>query len=112
MMPSGWGLLPWPVLFVIPMTAMVVLMAIRLPHHRGTMEPGGGLGASPAATGGVAAFPPAEDPLVILRECGARGEIDLPELESRLEGLLGSEPSESTAWQRRPVTVALSRGPR
>ena len=49
MMPSGWGLLPWPVLFVIPMTAMVVLMAIRLPHHRGTMEPGRGLGASPVA---------------------------------------------------------------
>ncbi len=49
MMPSGWGFLPWPVLFVIPMTAMAVLMAIRLSHHRGSTGPGCGFGASPVA---------------------------------------------------------------
>ena len=82
-------------LFVIPMMVMAVLIAIQLSHHRGAMGPACGFGASPAATVDVVAPPPAEDPMVVLRDRFARGEIDLPEFETRLEGLLRTDPNES-----------------
>ena len=109
MMPTGWGLFPWPVLFVIPMMTMAVLIALRLSHHRGAVRPGCGFGASPTATVDVAAPPPAEDPMVVLRDRFARGEIDLPEFETRLEGLLRTDPNESILRQDLPDTAAAPR---
>jgi len=107
MMPTGWGFFPWPVLLVIPMIAMAVFTAVRLTQRRG---PGCGFLAppSPAATVGAVAPPPAEDPLVILRERFARGEIDLSDLEARTESLLRSDPNQSIPWQDPPATAASS----
>ncbi len=109
MMPTGWGFFPWPVLFVIPMMAMAVLIAIQLSHHRGAMGPRCGFVASPTTSVDVVALPPAEDPMVILRDRFARGEIDLPEFETRLEGLLRTEPNESILRQDLPTTPVSSR---
>ena len=108
MIPTGWGFFPWPVLFVIPMVAMAVYMVTRLVHHDGAMGPRCGVGAQPAPAVGPAASRPAEDPLVVLRDRFARGEIDLPELEARIEGLLRTDPSESIPRPDRPVTAASS----
>lgn len=110
MMPTGWGFFPWPVLFVIPMMAMAVLIAIRLSHHRGAMGPRCGFGASPTTTMDVVAPPPAEDPMVVLRDRFARGEIDLPEFETRLEGLLRTDPNESMFRQDLAGNAAAPRG--
>lgn len=108
MMWNGWGFFPWPVLFVIPMIAMAVFMAVRLSQRRGPTGRRCGFVAPPAASVGPVAPPPAEDPIVTLRDRFARGEIDLPEFEARLEGLLRSDPNESIPWQQLPPTGASS----
>ncbi|MGC8513604.1 MAG: SHOCT domain-containing protein [Acidimicrobiales bacterium] len=107
MMHTGWGVFPWPVLFVILMIVMVVLVAVWLSHHRGAIGPGSGWDASPTAPLDVVAPPPAEDPVVILRERLVRGEIDFPEFEARLESLLRTETNESGLRQDLPYTPPL-----
>lgn len=108
MMPTGWGFFPWPVLFVIPMVTMAVLMVIRLAHHDGPMGPRCGVTAPPARSAGEVAPPLVEDPMVVLRDRFARGEIDLAEFEARLERLLRTDPSESVPRWGRPATAASS----
>ena len=103
MMPTEWNFFPWPVLFVIPMIAMVALTAVRLSHHRGATGSGCRLVAPADATANVVTPPPVEDPVVVLRERFARGEIDLPEFETRLDDLLRTDPGESTSWQDLPT---------
>lgn len=46
MMSMGWGFFPWPVLFVIPMIAMAVFMAVGRSQHSGARGPGCGFVAS------------------------------------------------------------------
>ncbi|MHB1487281.1 MAG: SHOCT domain-containing protein [Acidimicrobiales bacterium] len=98
MMSTGWGFFPWPVLVVIPaMGAMVVFMVLRSGFGRGAMGPGCGPGPRPAGL-----VQPVEgeavDPIDTLKERFVRGEIDLAEFEHRLEGLLRSDPTETTPW--------------
>ena len=110
MMPTGWGFFPWPVLFVIPMVAMAVFIVTRLVRHNGAMGPRCGIAAPPAPSVHEVAPLPAEDPMVALRDRFTRGEIDLPEFEARLEGLLRHDPGESNPRPDRPVTAASPRG--
>ena len=109
-MSTGWGFFAWPVLFVIPMITMPVFMAVRLSQHRGAMGPGCGFVAPLAPSTVPVTALPVEDPTVTLRERFVRGEIDLPEFEARLEGLLRSEPNQSTPWPDTLATDAPSRG--
>ncbi|MGC8511038.1 MAG: SHOCT domain-containing protein [Acidimicrobiales bacterium] len=52
---------------------------------------------------------PVEDPLTILRERFARGEIDLREFETRVERLLRADPLESDRRPDRPAAVVSTR---
>ncbi len=108
-MPNGWEIFPWPALFVIPMIVMAMLVAIRLVHSDGAMGPRCGVTTLPAPSVGPEAPLPAEDPIVVLRDRFVRGEIDLPEFKTRLEGLLPFDASESTPRQDRSITAASSR---
>jgi uncharacterized membrane protein len=105
MMPSGWGLFPWPVLFVIPMIVAAVFMARR----RGTMGHGCHVIAPPSTAMSQSVPAPAEDPLVVLRERFARGEIDLREFETRVEYLLRADPLEPDRRPDRSAAVVSTR---
>ena len=109
MMSMRWGFFSWPVLFVIPMIAMAVFMIVRRSQYRGPMGPGCEFVAPLAPSTVPVAALLLEDSVVTLRERFARGEIDLPEFEARLEGLLLSDPNESIPWQDLPATAASSR---
>lgn len=90
MTPSGGGF-PWLVVVVpaaVLLLLIVVLVALRL---------GVGSGRSSARDTGEEISHP-EDPMAILRERLAQGDIDLPEFERRVEGLLRSDPAERITW--------------
>ncbi|GAC1602044.1 MAG: hypothetical protein NVS3B21_30000 [Acidimicrobiales bacterium] len=96
-MMMGWGFFPWPVLFmVLMMLTMAGFMALG--PGRGAMGPGCGFGARRSTHSRPTPAPAPPDPMVTLRDRYVRGEIDTPEFERRLEGLLGSDP---TAWSDR-----------
>ncbi len=90
-----WHTSFWPVLVVIPVViALVVTVARRFAPGHGTMGMGCGFGPSHPIAEKTTEIPAREDPLAIVRERYARGEIDHAELERRIEGLLRSEPTE------------------
>jgi hypothetical protein len=100
MMPMMQGF-PWP-LFAVPVMiglAMVVFLALRSGLGRGGSAPGCAAGPHQPPVTRIDEGPPREDPMVILRERFARGEIDMPEFEARLEGLLRSDPREAMPWR-------------
>ncbi|GAC1610993.1 MAG: hypothetical protein NVS3B26_21040 [Mycobacteriales bacterium] len=108
MMTAGGGFFPWPVLFMIPiMIAMVVFLARRAGHSPGG-TPGCGSAARLAPPVDAVSPPAAQDPMVVLRERLARGEIGLPEFDARLTGLLRSDPAESMPWWGNPAPVGPS----
>ncbi|MDA8313651.1 MAG: SHOCT domain-containing protein [Actinomycetota bacterium] len=90
-----WHTSFWPVLVVIPVViALVVTVARRLAPGHGAMGMGCGFGPSHPIAERTTEPPAREDPLAIVRERYARGEIDHVELDQRIEGLLRSEPTE------------------
>jgi len=94
-----WSLFPWPVLLVIPAMIVVgLLVASRSGFGRSGMGRGCGVAEAPISPQQLAKPPATEDPMVKLRERLVSGEIDLPEFERRLEGLLRSDPGESMPW--------------
>ena len=97
-----WHTFFWPAIVVIPAAMVVVVTAFRRAGGRsGPMGPGCGFGSSHPAGEKRAERPAQEDPLAIVRERYARGEIDHAELERRVEGLLRSEPTEpARPWKR------------
>ena len=98
-----WHTSFWPVLVVIPVViALVVSVARRFaPGRSGPMGMGCGFGSSRPEGDERTERPVREDPLAIVRESYARGEIDHAELDQRVEGLLRSEETESARpWER------------
>ncbi len=94
MMMTGGSGFPWPVVLLPVLVVVVVSMvlAIRFGLERPYRAP------RRLPEGGATALPAPRDPMVILRERLVRGEIDLPEFERRLEGLLRSDPKEEMPW--------------
>ncbi len=105
MMPSGWGFFPWPVLCVIPMIVAAVFMASR----RRTMGHGCQVAAPPDAASSQPVPASTEDPLAVVRERFARGEIDLREFQTRMEHLLRTDPLESVQRPDRLTSAVSSR---
>ncbi|GAC1341137.1 MAG: hypothetical protein NVSMB29_11150 [Candidatus Dormibacteria bacterium] len=99
-MPLGFAF-PWPLL-VIPVlmgVAMMSFMALRLAG--GGIGPGCGMGAHRNPNPVPAPTPTPPDPMVTLRDRWARGEIDSAEFDSRLDGLLRSDPGKTMPWWNR-----------
>ena len=89
-----WHTFFWPVLVVIPAVIAFAATVLRRAFGRsGPMGMGCGFGPSHPIAEKTTEPPAREDPLAIVRERYARGEIDHAELERRLEGLLRSEPT-------------------
>ncbi len=87
-----WHTSFWPVLVVIPVAlASAVTVFRRAVGRSGPMGPGCGFGPSRPVRDERQEQPAREDPLVIVRDRYARGEIDHAELEKRVEGLLRTE---------------------
>ena len=90
-----WHTSFWPVFVVIPVViALVVSVARRFAPGHGAMGMGCGFGPPHPIAEKTTEPPAREDPLAIVRERYARGEIDHVELDQRIEGLLRSEPTE------------------
>ncbi len=97
-----WHTSFWPVLVVIPVAlAFAVSVFRRAAGRSGPMGMGCGFGPSHPAQDGRTERPAREDPLAIVRERYARGEIDHAELERRVEGLLRSEETEPARSRER-----------
>ena len=95
-----WHTFFWPVLVVIPvMLAFAVTVFRRAAGRSGPMGPACGFGPAHPAADERTERPVREDPLAIVRERYARGEIDHAELEQRVEGLLRSEEP-ARSWGR------------
>ena len=88
MMPDGWGLFLWPLMFIFPILAA---MASRVPRTQSAPAPA-----------------PVEDPMVTLRDRFVRGEIGMYELEARPQGLLESDPHQSMPWWDNPIPPAAA----
>ena len=92
-----WHTSFWPVFVVIPVViALVVSVARRFAPRHGAMGMGCGFGPPHPIAEKTTEPPAREDPLAIVRERYARGEIDLAELEQHVEGLLRSDETEPT----------------
>ncbi len=90
-----WHTSFWPMFVVIPLViALVVSVARRFAPGHGAMRMGCGFGPPHPFAEKTTEPPAREDPLAIVRERYARGEIDHAELEQRIEGLLCAEPAE------------------
>lgn len=104
MAPSGGGF-PWLVVVVPALIAALFLIAaivaVRLRAPSGRRK----------ATNAVEEMSQPEDPMAVLRERLARGDIDLAEFERRVEGLLRSDPAERITWIA-PITRARDNGDR
>ena len=97
-----WHTSFWPVFVVIPVViALVVSVTRRFAAGHGAMGMGCGFGPPHPIAEKTTEIPAREDPLAIVRERYARGEIDHAELDQRVEGLLRSEETESARpWER------------
>ena len=92
-----WHTSFWPVFVVIPVViALVVSVARRFAAGHGAMGMGCGFGPPHPIAEKTTEPPAREDPLAIVRERYARGEIDLAELEQHVEVLLRSDGTEPT----------------
>ena len=94
---TAWGF-AWPMLLVVPVVmGLGFIMLTRVMRAGGGPMAGCGWGPRDGDRGhlgsGTAALGPVADPLTIIRERYARGEIDHEELERRLADLLDSEPT-------------------
>ena len=90
--PGPW----WPLLIVMPLVMVSAGVVMMLVMTGGRTRRAGWLCGfdgqrSSDETKGERPRPP-EDPLVILRERFARGEIDMEEFEHRVDPLLRAEP--------------------
>ncbi len=91
--PGAW----WPLMMVMPlvMVSIGVVMMLVVTRGRSGRRDGwlSSLGGHRALAEPTPELPqPREDPLAILRERWARGEIDMEEFERRLDQLVRTEP--------------------
>jgi len=92
----------WGVVLAWVMTLVVlglVVWGIYALANAATRRPGSGRGPDPEKGGAERKFRP-EDPVLTLRERYARGEIDIVELEQRLDGVLRTEPGHLSPGRR------------
>ncbi|GAC1611318.1 MAG: hypothetical protein NVS3B26_23410 [Mycobacteriales bacterium] len=96
-------------LFMIPMMiAGAVVLTRRVGPSPGRRAPGCECAGRSVRSVDAVAPPVGQDPMVVLRERLARGEIGLPECEARLTGLLRSDPATTMPWWGNPAPVAPS----
>ena len=97
-----WLTFFWPAIVAMPVALVSFLtLLLRATRGSGPIRPGCGFGSSHPAGEQRSAQPAREDPLAIVRERYARGQIDHAELEQRIEGLLRSEPMEHARSRER-----------
>ncbi len=82
---TGGGFFPWSILFIIAMMVMVGFMILRMIL--------GKMGSNASPSNKDDSKDP--DPVAVLRERYALGEIDMEEFQQRIDGLLNSENKKS-----------------
>ncbi len=88
--PGAW----WPLMIVMPlvMVGIGIVMMLVVTRGRSGRRDGWPSGQRAPAEPSRELPKPREDPLAILRERWARGEIDMEEFERRLDQLVRTEP--------------------
>lgn len=99
MMPTG-SFFPWPILIIpaVMFLAMVFFMAQKFSPSQDRIGFGCGHNTHRHVDRLPAQRAPFEDPILILRERFARGELPMDEFKLQLEELLRSEQSERMSW--------------
>lgn len=82
---TGGGFFPWSMLFIIAMMVMAGFMILRMIL--------GKMGSNARPSNKDDSKDP--DPVAVLRERYALGEIDMEEFQQRIDGLLSSENKKS-----------------